>query len=331
MHFCMDIVALFIVYLPLAAAQQLCYWPNGSGIGPEQGVWANCYSSQDSACCLNGDVCLSNGLCYGSPIAVVSPVVPFSLPQTSICIAPIEADSRKKTYRGACTIKDWSNTTACPTQWCNDSMILSNTDFICPCMLAAADSLSRLVQTNSWSNLWRCTPVNNGPVNWWCGNESKTPACHAGPDALFPSYPSGSILGFPPLTPSSSALITTSSITVTTAAPVTTASPAKTSTDPSVPVQTQKHSASLPTALGVGLGVPLGIATIGFLGFLFWKEAVRRRRSKPRTLSQEAVLNQTNKSALAAVDGSWTEGHELPDAQRPREMGGTVRMELSTI
>ena len=25
-----------------------------------------------------------------------------------------------KTYRGACTVKDWSNITACPVQWCND-------------------------------------------------------------------------------------------------------------------------------------------------------------------------------------------------------------------
>ncbi|KAM0804210.1 hypothetical protein BDR22DRAFT_837375 [Usnea florida] len=275
MHFRINIVVLFIFSLPLAAAQQLCYWPNGSGIGPDQGIWTNCYSSQDSACCLSGDVCLSNGLCYGS---------------------------------------------------------LSNNNYGCPCMLAAADSsLLRLVQTSSWSNLWRCAPVNNEPVQWWCGNETKIPACHAGIDALFPSYPSGSILGFPPLTPSSSAPITTSSITVITAAPVTTASTAKIATDPSVPVQTQKNPASLPTALGVGIGVPLGIATIGFLGFLFWREAARRRRSKPRTLSQEAVLNQTNKSAVAAVDGSSTESRELPDAQRLREMDGTVRMELSCI
>ena len=55
---------------------------------------------------------------------------------------------------------------------------------------------------------------------------------------------------------------------------------------------------------------------------------MRRRRSKPRILSQEAVLNQTDKSAVAAVDGSWTEGHELPDALRPRELDGNARMEL---
>ena len=278
-------------------------------------------------------------------------IVPFSLPRTAIRIPPharlrliqekrrTEAHTPSKTgvtqqhvqLSGATTVK-----------------ILSTTDVNCPCMLAAANFfLLSLVQTNSWSNLWRCAPVNNESVQWWCGNETETTACHAGIDAYFPSYPSGSILGFPPVTPSSSAPMTTFGSTVTTtfsagpgsnaatvtassATTVTAASPAEMSTDPSVPVQKQKHSASLPTALGVGIGVPLGIGIIGFLGFLSWREAARRRRSKPRILSQEAV-NQTDKSATAAVDGSWTESHELPDAQRPRELGGNSRMELHSI
>ena len=58
---------------------------------------------------------------------------------------------------------------------------------------------------------------------------------------------------------------------------------------------------------------------------------MRRRRSKPRILSQDAVLNQTDTSVVASVDGSWTGGHELPDAQRPRELGGNARMELPSI
>ena len=308
MHCCTNIVTFFIGCLPLAAAQQLCYWPNGSGIGPEQGIWANCYSSQDSTCCLSGDVCLSNGLCYGSPIAVVSPLY-LSLylrpPFASHLLRLIRVNRRTEVHAPSKTgvIQQRVQLSGVTTV-----KILSNTDSSCPCTLATADSfLLRLVQTNSWSNLWRCAPVNNEPIQWWCGNESRTPACHAGPDALFPSHQSGSILGFPPITPSSSALITTSSVTVITAAPVTTASPAKTSTNASVPVRTQKNSATLPTALGVGIGVPLAIATIGFLGFLFWREAARRHRSKPRTLSQEAGLKHTKRSALAAVDGSWTD------------------------
>ena len=112
---------------------------------------------------------------------------------------------------------------------------------------------------------------------------------------------------------------------------VTATSPAKTLTDSSEPFHLQKHSASLPTVLGVAIGVPLGIVTVGFLGFLSWREVARRRRSKPHVLSQEAVLYQMDKSAVAAADGSWTRDHELPDAQRPGELDGNARIELPSI
>ncbi len=65
------------------------------------------------------------------------------------------ADLMMKTYRGACTVQDWSNTTACPVQWFNDGedfyslpifvlfAIVSIDICICIlCMVTAADSLS---------------------------------------------------------------------------------------------------------------------------------------------------------------------------------------------
>lgn len=99
-------------------------------------------------------------------------------------------------------------------------------------------------------------------------------------------------------------------------------------TGSSVPAQTEAPSSSLPTAIGVGIGVPLGIAIVGFLGFFFWKEAMRQRRTKPRTLSQKTGLNNDGQLAAATVDGQWT---ELPDAQIPRELDGHERIELSSI
>lgn len=59
-------LALFVSELSLVLAQQPCYWPNGSSIVSSQGTWINCYSSQASVCCYHGDICLTNGLCYGS-------------------------------------------------------------------------------------------------------------------------------------------------------------------------------------------------------------------------------------------------------------------------
>ena len=46
-------------------AQQACYWPNGSLPPSDQTVLVNCYSSEESICCGQGDMCMSNGLCIG--------------------------------------------------------------------------------------------------------------------------------------------------------------------------------------------------------------------------------------------------------------------------
>ena len=54
--------------------------------------------------------------------------------------------------------------------------------------------LAILVETKSWSNLWRCPPVNN-EVQWWCGDETETTACQGGNLASFPNYTSGHVLG----------------------------------------------------------------------------------------------------------------------------------------
>ena len=210
-----------------------------------------------------------------------------------------------------------------------------------------------LVQKDTWSNLWLCPSLNNGPIQWWCGNESKITACQDGTDAYFNNYTKGSILGFPPVTSSSSAGTKLSSDIVTTtfsaqpisntisvlvsppsktstdpSLPTQTQGPSKTSTDPSLPTQTQGHSASSPTAIGAGVGVPLGIAFLG-LGFLFWKQVGRQRASQSRVLSQGPTQGITqgtsDQSATAAIRGQWT---ELPDIQSPRELGDTGRKEL---
>lgn len=72
MRFHNFVFALFVSHWSLLLAQQPCYWPDGSGIAPNQGYWVNCYSSQNRTCCKSGEVCLSNGSCYGSEIGQVS-------------------------------------------------------------------------------------------------------------------------------------------------------------------------------------------------------------------------------------------------------------------
>lgn len=113
MHLPLYSFAIFVLRSLSVFAQQKCYWPDGSSVKPDQGYWVNCYSTQASTCCGDGDVCLSNGLCYESNLGMVRPGDPREPFEQS-------TDHQAKTYRGGCTLNDWDNTTACPNQWCND-------------------------------------------------------------------------------------------------------------------------------------------------------------------------------------------------------------------
>ncbi|KAF2434194.1 hypothetical protein EJ08DRAFT_730892 [Tothia fuscella] len=72
-----------------------CYWPSGKAVSDNQTElyhYTPCFDG-DSHCCAIGEVCLTNGLCYGA----------------------VEGQN----YRGACTDSTW-RTANCPT-FCSDS------------------------------------------------------------------------------------------------------------------------------------------------------------------------------------------------------------------
>ena len=219
------------------------------------------------------------------------------------------------------------------------------------------------VNENEGANLWPCRP-NTEPGQWWCGNVGVTQICQSGKQAYFRDYTSGSILGFPPITVSPSAAtqsscevatttfyLPTSAATqsscelATTTFYILASSPAKMSTTPLFSAQTQRrstnlptdppargqrqeNSGSLPTAIGFGVGIPLGIAAIGFLGFLFWKAAGRQRNSKSHILSHKHALGNGDQSASAVVDRPGT---GLPDAQLPIELADTSKRGLPSV
>ena len=114
-------LALFASQWALVYTQQPCYWPDGSGVRPGQGYWVNCHSSQDSVCCFHEDVCLASGLCFGAIINMVCAFLLLYVRRVHArALCEIDIDLKIKVYRGGCTVKDWSNTTACPNQWCNN-------------------------------------------------------------------------------------------------------------------------------------------------------------------------------------------------------------------
>lgn len=195
-------------------------------------------------------------------------------------------------------------------------------------------------------DLWKCPRMNKNiseRLQWWCGNDEETPPCQTGPDSSFVTYTGGSALLIAPTTSILSSAIDTS----TKPASPSSSSTAITSIDAAKPTQNphesiglsaakdavptshapravatsaqgQPQSNKLPIAVGVGIGVPLGIATIGFLGYLFTRETKLKAKRKSTTSSHES-------RSKVNVDASPM---ELRDTQRPYELGDSARNEM---
>lgn len=228
--------------LPAILAQQACYWPSG-----KHAALVSCFSSQASTCCTEGEICMSNGLCIGGT---------NGLP-----------------YRGGCTDKNWSNTTACP-DWCNDHY------------------------PDNSANIYRCPCTD-----WVYCDLSLSSPCQSGTTGLV-NYTSAKLLGAP-LISSTKNVITPSSPIVTTFTSVTESTASVTLTNQ--PTCTDiVHQSSLPaTAIGVGLGIPFGIAAIGFLIFLFWRDARRKNARGPKQdISQDKRTIRHKTLAGGEMDGN---------------------------
>ena len=167
--------------------------------------------------------------------------------------------------------------------------------------------------------------MNNGFIQWWCGNESVTPACHSGDQAHLVDYSSGSILGVGPVTPTPCSTIGTQIYSTSFHASNTPTTLTTTQNAASVPPTATPPPQSQPsqsaTAIGAGIGVPLGIAATGFLGLIFWRERRRRKpHNNPETMRPKHDTTQAH--------NGW--GAELWDTPLRRELhgsGGTIELQ----
>ena len=189
--------------------------------------------------------------------------------------------------------------------------------------------------------LWRCPPATtnpSGPDQWWCGDEGKTAPCQTGIDADFVSYTSASALVISSRTSTlssaatdistqPSALSLSSSINPSSngallpqtqrgSASLTTetcdASTNHASMSTVTSVQNQPQSSSLPIAIGAGIGVPLGIAAIGFLGFLFSRDAkLKKDKRKPVIPSADSGLKPNTDESSRGEEHNTHLLHEL--------------------
>jgi hypothetical protein len=71
---CFWIGAVLLLTKQVAAQyERACYWYNGTATSESsQGPYGACYADGDSHCCLVGEACLSNGLCFGAQAGTVS-------------------------------------------------------------------------------------------------------------------------------------------------------------------------------------------------------------------------------------------------------------------
>jgi hypothetical protein len=106
------------------------------------------------------------------------------------------------------------------------------------------------------------------------------------------------------------------------------------------PAQGSSTSSTLPTAIGAGVGVPLGLLAIGVIAFLFWRVRRKNRRLPVGWQGQEdgpagnntkevsdlssggkaAVTTMARSAPQPSADGSNCDWHELSPDRDPHEL-----------
>ena len=154
--------------------------------------------------------------------------------------------------------------------------------------------------------MFRCTTSG-----WIYCDQSLSTACQFGGEG-FKTYASAEILGNPPIS-STGQIATTNSRLLTTSTSVTKSAASITLTNPPTCTGIIHQSALPAIAIGVGLGVPFGIAAIGFLVFLFWRDA---RSKSPRGSKQDRLGDKRTRGHNTTTDGeTGGNGNTLLDGE----------------
>ncbi|KAF7168674.1 hypothetical protein CNMCM5623_001614 [Aspergillus felis] len=255
----MSLAAVSLILLfTLTPVSATCYWPNGN----TDNNYIPCPNSK--SCCLKGEACLSNGLCYGATLNIA--------------------------YRGACADKSWP-AQDCP-HVCLDCTVPGSPLHLASGLVTNLDAAI----PDHWANLYSCpnsstnvftcgyagwaTDVCNANLGQWKwvsgdvevaknGNGSLSASASASmvqDIVTTTSSVSGSPTGTPRGTITGDIITTIGSATAT----------ASTGTGTSTPKDSSDTSISA-TTLGAGLGVGLGVPLLVVSGLLVFFIRMRRR------------------------------------------------------
>ncbi|PKX95104.1 uncharacterized protein P174DRAFT_458694 [Aspergillus novofumigatus IBT 16806] len=227
-----------VLLLTLAPVTATCYWPNGD----TDDNYTPCPNSK--SCCLKGEACLSNGLCYGATLNIA--------------------------YRGACADKSWPAKEcphvcldSIPDHWANLYSCPNSSTNVFTCGYAgwATDVCS--ANLGQW--LWVSGNVEVAKN----GNPSPSASASTVLDIITTtSSVSGSSTGTPRGT-------ITKDIVTTTGSESATATGTGTGTETGTPKSTDTSISAM--TLGAGLGVGLGVPLVVVSGLLIFCIRMRRR------------------------------------------------------
>ena len=189
-------------------------------------------------------------------------------------------------------------------------------------------SLTRKAAIHSFSNVYHCGWKNGSAAGLWCcGAQEGTPEGDAGccNTTLFDPGPMGGFQGFfSPGTQSNVSATNTvaSSVTPSTSNarpsnPVICSASANLTTNQNTPISRPRQQSSERVAIGVGVGIPLGMIAFGSLLLLFREHNLRLRAERTTGIINDKRFNAGKSTGRALYEGG---NHNAPQelGQEPK-------------
>lgn len=307
-------LALLFYYLCLrVTVADTCYFPDGSSVTDH----VPCTSGNGTTmCCSTGEICLTSGLCKVSPWFTSDYYIRYPY------------------YRGACTDASWQSN-GCLKHCQGKSLQSSN--------LLVNRVLSSRAQGRKVADGGSDVGYNIHNVDSICGNDTdgyccfedsqdmRASSCVCSPGKAFtiragdvvttisptPSGPAASSETFKSASAASSSSISSSS-----SSPSSSTAPSNTFSVSTIAPTEAPRQSNGSVKLGVGIGVPVGIAALAAVGLVFW----RRRRRYHRNLDGPYQLPEMPQGEPEVHEVGDTQSyeslHELSnDGQKVNEVG----------
>lgn len=186
-----------------------------------------------------------------------------------------------------------------------------------------------IVLPDGWANLWNCpSPLGGNSGFWWCGDRTGTP-CQTGKGGQTFGVSWGKLMTILPISQSSSSTYlspTTSATGIIKNSPslVVSQSVITVSAAPSPGTISKDSNSKTPIAIEASVGIALGIAALGLLAFLLWREQnLRRERQQVNSFVPTPQESRYRESPLAPYRelGGNPGGSELVAPLPVHEMG----------